>query len=225
MKKIGLICLAVVLTLGIAGVGFGWWSETLSIGANPVQTGELDVDWAMVHAVSAWPPKVHYDTGKSYHWGQVTVSGDGNTLSVELHKMYPSAEVITYPRIYNNGTIPVKITGYTVTKTGGSDALWNALEVKYSMVHYYSGGNKVVVFTTGWMSIGSWQAHLNANATTYPYPPGPYGTTHVVLAPGDYLTFDDETLMFHINSGAGNDIETSDVQFTVEVGFTQFNAP
>ena len=41
MKKIGLICLAVVLTLGIAGVGFGWWSETLSIGQNPVNTGSL----------------------------------------------------------------------------------------------------------------------------------------------------------------------------------------
>jgi len=42
MKKIGLICLAVVLTLGIGGVGFGWWSETLDIGQNPVNTGNLD---------------------------------------------------------------------------------------------------------------------------------------------------------------------------------------
>jgi len=42
MKKIGLICLAVVLTLGIAGVGFGWWSETLDIGQNPINTGNLD---------------------------------------------------------------------------------------------------------------------------------------------------------------------------------------
>jgi len=41
MKKIGLICLAVVLTLGIAGVGFGWWSETLEIGQNPINTGSL----------------------------------------------------------------------------------------------------------------------------------------------------------------------------------------
>jgi hypothetical protein len=42
MKKIGLICLAVVLTLGIAGVGFGWWSETLDIGQNPINTGNVD---------------------------------------------------------------------------------------------------------------------------------------------------------------------------------------
>jgi len=44
MKKIGLIiCLAVVLTLGIGGVGFGWWSETLDIGQNPITTGEFNV--------------------------------------------------------------------------------------------------------------------------------------------------------------------------------------
>lgn len=225
MKKLGLLCLAVVMALGMVGAGFAYWTETLTIDP-PVGTGELDVDWAMVHDVSAWPPIQHYNAGTSYHWGEVTVSGDGNTLNVGLHEMYPGAVVNSYPRIYNNGTIPVKITGYTVTKTGGSDALWDNLEVKYSMVHYTAGGsNEVVVFTTGYMDIDSWEAHLDAHAISYPYPPGPNGTNEVVLAPGDYLTFDENTLYFRVKSDAGNDTESTDVQFGLDVDFIQWNAP
>jgi len=42
VKKIGLLCLAVVLALGTVGMGFAWWSETLEIGQNPINTGDLD---------------------------------------------------------------------------------------------------------------------------------------------------------------------------------------
>ena len=221
MKKIGLICLAVVLTLGMAGVAFGWWSDTLEIGQNPVNTGELDVGWTITYCspyISLYP--AHAD-----HWGDYSVSADGHTLTISMGNMYPCASVKFYPVIHNTGTIPIKITGYTVTKTGGSDALWNALELQYSVVHYYTGGNKVVTFTSPYMDIGNWEAYLDAHSINYPYPPGPYGTNYVVLAPGDYLTFGDDTQTFHVKSTAGNDTESTNVSFTVDVDFTQFNAP
>ena len=45
MKKIGLICLAVVLGLGAMGGALAYWNETLTI-AGSVATGELDVEFS-----------------------------------------------------------------------------------------------------------------------------------------------------------------------------------
>jgi hypothetical protein len=148
-----------------------------------------------------------------------------NTLDIGLHNMYPNASVKFYIRIYNNGTIPVKITGYTVTKTSGDDTLYNNIQVKYSMVHYYTGGSKTVVFETGWINITDFETHLNTHGKTYPYPPGPYGTTEVVLKPGDYLAFDEDTIIFRVNPNAGNEIEGKSVTFNIGVNFIQWNAP
>ena len=220
MKKIGLICLAVVLALGIAGVGFGWWNETLDIGQNPVTTGEAKVSWNITYCS---PYISLYNAGKADHWGDYSVSADGHTLTISMGNMYPCAEVKFYPELHNTGTIPVKVNGFTVSKTGGSDDLWNCLEVRYSLVHKPSG--QVVVFHTAYMDIANLQAHLNANGTTYPYPPGPHGSgPGVVLLPGEYLTFDEETMTFHVKSSCV-DAENTSVQFDIVVNFTQFNAP
>ena len=44
MKKIGVICLALVLALGALGVGYAMWDKTLTITAT-VQTGEVDAEF------------------------------------------------------------------------------------------------------------------------------------------------------------------------------------
>jgi predicted ribosomally synthesized peptide with SipW-like signal peptide len=221
-KKVALPLLLVIM-LGAMGLSYAWWNETLTINGT-VNTGELKLSW---YVLSYWPPESHYPA-TSWHYA-TSIPWDtyasGNTLDIALHNMYPSAEVKFYIRIYNTGTIPAKITGYKVTKTGGDDTLYNNLEVKYSMVHYYTGGDQVVVFTTGYMAINNFESHLNAHGKTYPYPPGPYGTTEVILKPGDYLAFDDDTLYFHVNSNAGSEIEGKSVTFTIEVDFIQWNAP
>lgn len=48
MKKIGLICMALVLALGALGVGFAMWSDTITIDGT-VNTGNVDIvvtDWS-----------------------------------------------------------------------------------------------------------------------------------------------------------------------------------
>lgn len=45
MKKIGLLCLAVVLALGVMGGALAYWNETLEI-VGTVNTGELDVQFS-----------------------------------------------------------------------------------------------------------------------------------------------------------------------------------
>ena len=43
MKKIGLLCLALVLALGTLGVGYAMWSDTITI-TGTVNTGSVDLD-------------------------------------------------------------------------------------------------------------------------------------------------------------------------------------
>jgi len=120
MKKIGLICLAVVLMLGIAGVGFGWWSDKLEIGQNPVETGEAKVGLKAYLGIEFSPyvtlsPKIAY------------FPGDGvTTHSFTLSGVYPSFGSDGIQNIFwvmyaarNAGTIPAKVASVDTT-TGTS---------------------------------------------------------------------------------------------------------
>jgi hypothetical protein len=214
-SKATAIPILLIIVLGAIGFSYAWWTETLVIDDN-VNTGELKLSWGYTGGL--FPPS----------WTSVTREILDNTLKITMGNMYPGAEVKFYIGIYNTGTIPAKITGYRVARTDGDETLYNNVEVKYSMVHWYpgcTGSGKVVVYATDWMDINSLEAHLNANGKTYPYPPGPYGTTEVVLKPGDYLKFDEDTLYFRVNPNAGNEIEGKSVTFKIEVDFTQWNAP
>jgi hypothetical protein len=85
MKKIGLICLAVVLTLGIGGVGFGWWSETLEIGQNPISTGNLIVT---------------FDNGGGDNWTSPT-----SHETVDLRGLISNDDAIKNQAIWCNGPL------------------------------------------------------------------------------------------------------------------------
>jgi len=55
MKKIGLLCLALVLSLGALGVGFAMWQDTVTIEGT-VNTGSVDLD--IEELSSTWVYKV-----------------------------------------------------------------------------------------------------------------------------------------------------------------------
>jgi len=73
MKKIGLICLAVVLALGIAGVGLGYWNETLTIGQNPINTGNFIVTFCDGGGADGWTSPT---TGETVHLRGVISNDD-----------------------------------------------------------------------------------------------------------------------------------------------------
>ena len=50
MKKIGVICLALVLALGTLGAAFALWSENLSVDAT-VKTAEVDWEFTSFTSV------------------------------------------------------------------------------------------------------------------------------------------------------------------------------
>lgn len=112
MKKIGLLALAIVLSLGLVGAGFAYWNETLTIEGE-AETGELDVVFVTYTGfetspyVSLQPTrllKVFWGGEKSHTWdltGVYPSFGSGGLFSQHCFFMFYSMR--------NVGTIPAKV--------------------------------------------------------------------------------------------------------------------
>lgn len=148
-KKIGLICLALVLALGILGVGYAMWSEELVVDTT-VQTGEVcmeitnpgevlptpacDWNWgSWVYNENAWscPPEHKFldaditaackDIGyiDSMTLSDSDADGYNDTLTVVIRDGYPYYLAEISFQLHNCGTIPVKIGTPTITQSDG----------------------------------------------------------------------------------------------------------
>lgn len=120
MKKIGIICLALVLAVGSLGVGYAMWDKTLYIEGT-VYTGEVNAVWTSAFNFDPPGPPVSYDPNldgsrKDKDVGSTTVSGlDTQTLVVTIDNGYPSYFNDIQVEFTNTGTIPVKIQSITIT--------------------------------------------------------------------------------------------------------------
>ena len=107
MKKIGLICLALVLALGALGVGFAMWDKTLYIDGT-VNTGEVNAIFTTASCTE--DPEVE---GKDV--GSCTLTGIGEqTLTITIDNGYPCYGCTVDFTVDNIGTIPVKVQSLTI---------------------------------------------------------------------------------------------------------------
>lgn len=144
MRKIGFICLALVMALGSLGVAYAAWAETLTIDGT-VDTGEADWEFAGFLILDYHEPPIDVPDfhsrdgfagpapyfwpdplGKNVGWGVGTLvdtdgDGDNDTLEFTLHNVYPSYfnMVAVYPKV--NGTMPLKVQSATIASDHGSD--------------------------------------------------------------------------------------------------------
>jgi len=131
MKKIGLLCLALVLALGTLGVGYAMWSDTLTIDGI-INTGKVDVIFASQYDNDATAGQ--HDPKEAGSWD---VSGDtpvwtgdrytkdvantGSTYSdksatITVNQAYPCYWGSVIWDVKNIGTIPVKLYSVTLTE-------------------------------------------------------------------------------------------------------------
>lgn len=102
-RKLGFLCLALVLAFGTLGVGYALWYEDLYIEGT-VYTGTVDVEWSVY---AAW-----VDEGKDV--SDITAVIEGDTLVVTITNAYPCAWYMLWFDIHNVGTIPVHIGEFTL---------------------------------------------------------------------------------------------------------------
>jgi predicted ribosomally synthesized peptide with SipW-like signal peptide len=208
VKSAKYIALALVLALGLIGGAYAYWSDTLAV-AGTAETGVLEHQWEKrghFPNESAQKDSVHHI--RSQPAG--VVEGD---LQVDLINMYPGAEASIYPDIVNIGTIPSQLQSVTVTRTGGSQALFDNIEFRYDAILLKANGDRETIV---WYNKDKWiplnqLADEITNALKGKF----------VLNPGDRLRFGEETMWFRVNPDAGNNIQGSDVSFKIEFEMVQ----
>ena len=110
MKKIGLIALIVVLALGIIGVGYAAWTQSLQVNGT-VNPGTFNVK--IVGSAATTPA-----TYSTVTYGSTAGVNDGNNapLSVTIDYAVPGTYLIPL-KITNNSTIPVAIAYAGISNT------------------------------------------------------------------------------------------------------------
>jgi len=147
MKKIGLLCLALVLALGALGVGFAAWTDTLYIDGT-VSTGTVDIN---IEALSGtWVYKVPPHGILQHHGWGTTENGpegftppaeaelitsataemdgtdpDGDTVIVAFDNLYPCKWVMVDFLVHYDGSIPVILDAEISTEDPWLEELWN----------------------------------------------------------------------------------------------------
>jgi hypothetical protein len=100
MRKLGILCLALVITLGTFGVGYATWSDNVTV-EETVFSGTWEVELT----------GSGYDLGDTCEDATCDVSIDSaKTLTVDIEDAPPCCSGNITFTIDNVGTIPVKIT-------------------------------------------------------------------------------------------------------------------
>ncbi len=98
MKKIGLLCLALVLALGSLGVAGALWSDWLYIDGY-VETGYIGAEWSLE---GYW-----VEEEKDVSFIDAYLNADRNVMYVNIWNAYPSATYVVMWDIHNTGSIPI----------------------------------------------------------------------------------------------------------------------
>jgi hypothetical protein len=151
MKKIGLLCLALVLALGTLGVGYAMWSDEVTIEGT-VDTASLTIGFQEVaesFEVTEKPgldgkPKevgnftVELNTQKGTHWDEFsqTYKPIYEKIIATIENGYPCYEVHIVFTVANGGTIPAIITGL-VLSSGELNFEWTTPPPNSPAVGYF----------------------------------------------------------------------------------------
>jgi hypothetical protein len=122
MKKIGLICLALVLALGTLGVGFALWSDSLYLEGT-VETGTVNASWTACYCFDTGLDPNPDGSNKGKDVGSTVCQidpEDPHVLHVTVTNAYPSYWNDCEVEFTNTGTIPFIIEGFSITPGAGT---------------------------------------------------------------------------------------------------------
>lgn len=151
---LGLLVLALLLTLATAGIAFALWSKTLTVEGT-ISTGRLHGSWSfgICSEFHPWPPPTPPASppvkgevgGKDVGHTEIFVDPDDNNLMhLVIENGYPSYSVDCEVHYFNDGTIPWVIRGTSIvplspnlhncTLTGNQKKTLSCLELTVVLV-------------------------------------------------------------------------------------------
>lgn len=131
MKRTKFIAGALVLSMGLLGTGYAYWTDALQVKTT-VSTGKLDVE------VTGNPNDIEYiyDSGNDLDGDDVILYGNqvvtsnitDQKIEVNLPNMHPGTKVVIPYTITNNSTMPIigKVSDVTTT----NETLLNMLQIE-----------------------------------------------------------------------------------------------
>ena len=237
MKKIGLICLAVVLALGAMGGALAYWNETLTV-TGTVNTGELDVEFSAQKSNDdgtqadpsergAWTIGLPKDSSGwswagaryEYNVGKTTCvlvpdvsgpeEGENQTMVITVDNAYPCYYGNVAFTIDNIGTIPAHVKSIKLISLS-----------KGAETYVLKTPRDLVVCETWYIDYDAPRVEITPSA-------GDDFSIHLsgdlevskIIAVGGALPGD---ICIHVEEGAA---ELTKYDFTIEIVVEQFNVP
>jgi hypothetical protein len=123
MKKLGLICLVVLIALSLMGAAYAVWTQNLNI------TGTVNTGTYIINITETCPnlssPTAYYNssvysgTTATFSAGTVTTSGSGAGISgITIHNGFPGLSYEIPYTITCAGSVPAKISNVQLTVNG-----------------------------------------------------------------------------------------------------------
>jgi hypothetical protein len=110
MKKLGLICLVILIAIGSVGIVYAKWSQNLALNGT-VATGTFDVIFNSFAAPSG-------QNGSTFS----ATSVDSHTYTLGCTNLYPGLDGTFIFVLKANGTVPAKITHIYIKQGGVTEA-------------------------------------------------------------------------------------------------------
>lgn len=177
MKRSLAILSAMVLALGVVGVGYATWTSNLYIQGS-ITTGTLSWVW------SNWVPQAGFGTATI----SIAHSGDYKTLTITVDKVYPGWKGYIDLTETNNGNLPLVFQSFEIQSTGGSGF------APYYQVAFYGPNtgtvinNSPAVVPNDGCNYANWISNIDGTALTYAsFLDGAYPAA-VTLLPGQSQT-------------------------------------
>ncbi len=175
MKKIGLLALALVLAVGMLGIGYASWTDQVVI-TGTVETGTLDVDVVYVSYVEVWKDYVTEEAvtvayadnaagdvvfgpypaeppadGLKVAYTTAEIFAD-DEVKFTFNNLFPSEYFIIDVKMHCLGSVPVKLNAVSLTSDLGGDwvdTLLTSGDIGYDIYRYTPGATPDVMGTIG----------------------------------------------------------------------------
>lgn len=124
-SKVVALPLLLIIALGVTGLSYAWWTETLIISSDTVSTGHLRVKFTSMFGEVPLPKYEGACVAEVYTAARKWYPSEGgnpqylpltdNTLTMKFRNMFPGASYQVYwLKSKNDGTIPAKIQSITI---------------------------------------------------------------------------------------------------------------
>ena len=238
MSKKKLIAIFLILTVCLMGVGYAWWSQTLTVQGT-VTTGELNVEFIDYnYLVSVGAPYIITNSGlinySECRLAPYSISPDKHTVTASFQNIFPGMFYSIPFTMENKGTIPAVFRSCTVT-SDIDDSTLNGLS-EQSLLDQLNSNLKItnmefLVFNSSdpnpikrlpfingdQVSLGDLQSRLNAFLTANP----------IRLEPGQYVQLSTKSggfVTFLFSKDFNNDFMNKTFSVSINTQWNQFNA-